>query len=180
MTYGQQAVLLPDGSAVLHEIGLTPEQIAGLEHDHALLAKAESARRGMRRTAVLVRAASILTLLATATLLVTGLLPELPALAITLVFLFSTDIMNHVARKLDARHATSIAQLKAMDLFDSVSKNYLAGEPLAQRLASYFILLSSKELPLTKKRDYRIQLHAVGGATVIRMVRKHDAAAAAA
>lgn len=178
-TYGQQASLLPDGSALLHELGLTPEQIAGLEHDRELLARANAARVRLRRTAIVVRVVGVAALVATAALLLVGLLPELPALVITLLCLFSTDIMNHVARKLDTRHASTVDQLKALALFDSVSKNYLAGEPLAERLASYFILLSSRELSLTKSRDYRLQLHVGADSWAIRTVRRIEVPAAA-
>lgn len=164
ISHGKIAPVLSDGSSLLQSMDFTMEQSASLQHDLAVLTKADLSRKLMKTVEVSVRVIAVLILVTTGALLWNQLMNEYLALAIVIPLLFVTDIFCFINKKMNAKREQERKSLKMLRTVFTMASGHSFNKTMEQKTEDYFSLLRTGKLLFgTEASSYRLVLSGDNG-----------------
>lgn len=158
LAHGKAASTLADGTSLLQEQVLTPEQSLFIRYDTKLLKSAASFRRNARVADVSFRSLVVLALVVVGALVFTENINEFLALAIVIPLLFSTDLSNSIITKLLAKREVTLKDLKLYGTVSSMIHNHLFNKTAEQKRDAYLSLLTTGQMIFSTGDSYRLVL----------------------
>jgi hypothetical protein len=158
LAHGKTAPILADGSSLLQQKVLTPEQSLLIRHDTNLLSSAASFRRNARVADIAVRSLVVLVLVVVGALVFTENINQFLALAIVIPLLFATDLSKSVITKLTAKHEVTLKDLKLYGAVSSMVNSHLFNKTADQKRDAYFSLLTTGRMIFSTVDSYRLVL----------------------
>lgn len=158
LAHGKTAHVRADGSSLIRQMVLTPEQSVSLRHDLKLIKKSVATNRNLRIADIAFRAVVVLALVTVGALVFNTMINEFLALAIVVPLLFSTDAFKSVSTRIAAKHDVNLRDSKLYSTVSSMIGTHLFNKTNEQKTASYFSLLSKGEMIFSTRDSYRLLL----------------------
>lgn len=158
LAHGKTAPVLADGSSLLQQRLLSPEQSLSIRHDILLLKSAESSRRKAKVADIAVRSLVVLALVTVGALVFTENINNFLALAIVLPLLFATDASSSIIDKMSAKRAVNLTDLKLYSTVSSMVNAHLFNKSVDQKKNAYLLLLTTGKMIFSAENSYRLLL----------------------
>lgn len=158
LAHGKAASTLADGSSLLQQKLLSPEQSLLIRHDIKILKSAASSSGKAKVADIGARSVVVLALVTVGALVFTENINNFLALAIVVPLLFATDASRSIIDKMSAKRAVGLNDLKLYSTVASMVNAHLFNKSIDQKKAAYLLLLTTGKMTFSAEDSYRLLL----------------------
>lgn len=158
LAHGKKAPVLADGSSLLQQVLLSPEQSIFARHDTQLLRRAAAFHRNARIVNVGVRSLVVASLVTVAVLIFTENINHFIALGIVIPLMFATDASTALIAKVTAKRTIDLKELKLYSVVSGMANAHFFNKSVEQRKDAYLTLLTTGKMLFSTEDSYRLVL----------------------